>query len=205
MLTVILTGGRSRRMGRDKALLPLPSGPVSLVLARRYAALGPVAFAVDTAGRFDCGGFPELADSFPGRGPLNGLYSGFRHFDEELLFLTATDMPCGDPALARLLAGRIGTGCACVIERANGFLEPLFAVYHRRTLPLVEECLRTGRCSLREIFERLPVTLVPETRLDAWDMERVLCNINTPETWARFLAQDDGRGAQGDVDAKADN
>ena len=51
MLTVILTGGSSRRMGRDKALLPFGDGTLLQTLIDRYAALGPVGVSVDAAGR----------------------------------------------------------------------------------------------------------------------------------------------------------
>lgn len=186
MLTVILTGGKSRRMGRDKALLEMQGGTMSLVLARRYAALGPVAFAVDEPGRFDCGGFPELADAYPGRGPFNGLHSAFTRTEEEFVFLTATDMPNGDPALAGRLLEEIGDCDACTILRRNGFVEPLFSVYRRSCAPLARECLETGKYSLLELFRRMKVRQVPEESLPDWDMEFVLCNINTPQAYRRY-------------------
>ena len=66
MLAVILTGGRSSRMGRDKALLPWGGREMSLTLAARYReTLGAVAMAVDRPGRFPIGDALELPDAFP--------------------------------------------------------------------------------------------------------------------------------------------
>ncbi len=186
VLSVILTGGKSSRMGHDKALLDMEGGAMSLVLAQRYAGLGPVAFAVDRPGRFDCGGFLELADEFPGCGPFNGIYSAFLKTQEDYIFLTATDMPNGDPALVRRLREEIGDCSACTILRKNGFMEPLFSIYHRSCFNFARECMETGRNSLLEVFRRLNVRTVPEEELAQWDMEYVLCNINTPKAYRQY-------------------
>ena len=72
MLAVILTGGKSSRMGRDKALLPVGGVPMARLLAERFRAAGfDVAFSVDRAGRFPLGDETELPDAFPGEGPLH--------------------------------------------------------------------------------------------------------------------------------------
>lgn len=186
MLSVILTGGKSSRMGRDKALLEAQGGALSLVLARRYAKLGPVAFAVDRPGRFDCGGFLELVDAFPGSGPLNGIHSAFLKTREEHVFLTATDMPNGDPALVLRLMEEIGDHSACAILRKNGRLEPLFAIYHRSCFDFARECMEAGRNSLCEVFRSLKVRTVPEEALAQWDMDYVLCNMNTPQAYRQY-------------------
>jgi len=187
MMTVILTGGKSRRMGRDKALLETGQGAMSLMLARRYApVLGPVAFAVDEAGRFDCGEFTELPDAFPGCGPMNGLYSAFTRTGEDYVFLTATDMPCGDPSLAEHLLRSMGDSDICTIVHPNGHIEPLFSVYHRRCLPTAEAALRAGKHSLMELFDRHPVTKLPAETLTRWDLEQILTNVNTPGDYRRY-------------------
>ena len=187
MLTVILTGGKSRRMGKDKALLEAQGGTMSLMLAERYSSvLGEVVFSVDRPGRFDCGAFPQLPDAFPGKGPMNGLYSAFHATKEELVFLTATDMPCGDPTLAKKLTGCIGGGDICTILRRNGHVEPLFSVYHRRCLSMVETCLNGGTYSLLQLFRSLSVQAVPEESLLEWDVARILTNVNTPLDYRRY-------------------
>lgn len=189
MLTVILTGGMSRRMGRDKALLPVDAEPMSQMLARRYSVLGPVAFSVNRSGRFDCAGYMELPDAFPGQGPLNGLYSAFTRTEENTVFLTATDMPNGDPALVRTLCAGLDGYDGCIIERRSGRYEPLFGVFSRSCLPVVEEALAGERQSLRSVFSRMHMHYFTEDELKDWDLEHILANLNTPEAYESFLRE----------------
>ena len=184
MLSVILTGGKSSRMGRDKAMLPVSGKPMAQLLAERFRAAGfSVAFSVDRAGRFPLEGAEELPDAFPGLGPLNGLYSAFTRTDERAVFFTATDLPGGDPALALRLASLLGDYDACLIRRADGTVETLFGVYSRSCLPAAEKCLCEGRRAMRAALDGLNVRYVDEAELPEWDLRRVLRNVNTPEDY----------------------
>ena len=73
-------------------------------LVRRYSRLGLWLCPLTVQGGLTYGAL-ELVDSYPGMGPLNGLYSAFSQTDEDLIFLTATDL--GDERLALHLAGEI--------------------------------------------------------------------------------------------------
>ncbi len=190
-MTVILTGGQSRRMGRDKALLETEDGAMSLALARRFTVLGPVAFSVDRSGRFPNGGFPELVDHYPGCGPINGIYSAFQDTDADYILLTGTDMPNGSPALAQELLAQIGGCSACVIRRKNGFLEPLFAVYHRSCLECVARHLRSGQNSLMQVLCQISVREISETVFPQWDLRQILWNLNTPQAYLQYCQAND--------------
>jgi molybdopterin-guanine dinucleotide biosynthesis protein A len=187
VMTVILTGGASRRMGRDKAMLPAGSGTMLESLVRRYSRLGPVAISVNRAGRFETYGALELIDAYPGMGPLNGLYSAFSHMGEDVVFLTATDLPLGDENLALHLVGRIHGHDACVIERRSGGWEPLFAVYSRSCLPKVKECLEDGRLSFADLLREIDVLYIKESQLEGWDLDIVLMNVNTQKDYEKYL------------------
>ena len=185
MLTVILTGGKSSRMGSDKAMLPVAGVPMARLLAERFRAAGfRVAFSVDRVGRLPLEGTRELPDAFPGQGPLNALYSAFTQTDEQTVFCTATDLPGADPALAERLLAMLGDCDACLIRRADGRTEPLFGVYTRRCLPEAERCLRSGRRAMRAMLETLRVRWADEAELPEWDLSRVLRNVNTPGEYA---------------------
>lgn len=190
MLAVILAGGKSSRMGRDKALLPLGDSSMLASQLERYRASGfAVAVSVDRAGRFPVGDALELPDAFPGQGPLNGLYSAFTRTDENAVFFTATDLPDGDPALAQRLLQLRGDYDACLIRRADGTVETLFGVYARSCLPAVEACLCAGRRAMRAALEGLDVRYVEESELPEWALERVLRNVNTPEDYEAWRAE----------------
>ena len=186
MLTVILTGGSSRRMGRDKAMLPYGTGTMLQTLINRYVQLGTVAVSVDQAGRFPFTGAIELPDRYPRQGPMNGILSGFLETDADELLLAAVDQPYGDPELAKRLCELRGSADACVIRRGPKQLEPLFAIYGKGCLPYAEECMRNGRKSLLDLFERAAVRYVAPDELTKFDLERILTNVNTPEAYFRL-------------------
>lgn len=188
MLTVILTGGQSRRMGRDKALLEWEGAPACLTLAKRFRTLGPVAFSVSEKGRVPAGEYPEFPDAFPGAGPLNGLYSAFTQTAEDTVFLTATDLLCGDPALAAELRDRCGEHLGCAIQRRSGKIETLFAIYKRGCLKAVEEALNGGRRAMMRVFDCCDILLLGEDEFPGWDLDRILFNANTPEDLRRMTA-----------------
>ena len=191
MLTVILTGGQSRRMGRDKALLPCGDQTMLQTLIDRYLRKRrAVAVSVDGPGRFPCDGALELIDAFPGMGPLNGLYSAFTRTKADCVLLTATDLPNGDPSLAQVLQTLLGDHDACVIRRGDGTLETLFAIYARSCLPAVEACLRSGRRAIRAVLEQVHVRYVEEAELDGWDLARILMNVNTPQDYEKYCQEE---------------
>ena len=188
MTTVVLTGGSSTRMGRDKALLKLNGENLSLGLADRFSqALGPAMFSVDKAGRFPCGDYPEIADSYPGRGPMNGIISGLRHTGDDHILLLATDMPYADPALAQELERRLGGHDICAIRRKSGHIETLFAVYGRRCLETALWCIDAGYSSILAVYDRLDALLLDEDEIHGFDLDTALFNMNTPESYDACL------------------
>lgn len=161
-------------MGRDKALLPLKGTAMSLALAKKYEPLGPVCFSVDCKGRFPVGCYGELVDRFPGCGPLNGIVSAFLDTKEDVIFLTATDMPGTDTDAVRCLLEHLNKHDACIYRG-----EPLFGVYRRSCLDEALRCLEEGRYSMRGLLGRI----------DALELtgSREISNLNTPEEFARFV------------------
>ena len=151
-ICVILAGGRSSRMGRDKAELPLGGETFLARLIREYTPGFPVYVSVGEAGRFPCDGAKELVDRHPGMGPLAGLEAAFVGTDADAVFLTATDLPFGTLELAQRLLDMLGDADACVIRRSDGNMEPAFGVYRRSCLPAVQRLLAENRRAFRGLF-----------------------------------------------------
>ena len=185
--TVILTGGRSRRMGRDKGNLPVGEGTLlERMIGRWTGVFDAVAVSVGAGARPLPAGVTALLDRHPGAGPMAGLEAALAELETDAVFLTAVDMPFGDAALARWMAERMGQADVCTIRRGGGRPEPLFALYRKSCLPAITRSLEAGRRSfVQGLFPFVEVEQVGEEELAAFDLERSLFNANFPEEWER--------------------
>ena len=143
---VILAGGRSSRMGRDKARLELGGRPLlarQIQLAREAGAAK--VFVSGHAERdyleFGC---PVLFDRSADAGPLAGIERALTEISSSWLLVLAVDMPNLTPAILQQLAGR-GAGTTGVIPRVNGRIEPLAAIYPKAASRLALTLLDDGR------------------------------------------------------------
>ena len=182
-ICVILAGGQSRRMGRDKAALPFGTGTFLSRLIEEYSPAFPVYVSVGQAGKFPHPGAKEMVDLHPGMGPLAGLEAALTLSEAETVFLTATDLPFGTLALAQALLARIGDTDACIIRRRDGKVEPAFGIYRRTCLEPVQTLLAQERRAFRNLLERVRVRYVEEAELESFPLDQILANVNTPEDY----------------------
>lgn len=190
VICVILAGGASRRMGRDKANLPLKTGETFLSrLVSEYSGAFPVYVSVGETGKFPLHGARELLDLHPGMGPLAGLEAAFKRTDAEIVFLTATDLPFGTLTLAKKLVSLLGDADACVIRRKDGEMEPAYGVYRKNCQKAVEDCLAEGRRAVRSMLSRVNVRWAEEAELAEFPLERLLQNVNTPEEYEKVQVE----------------
>ena len=184
---VILAGGMSRRMGRDKAALPFGEETMLSHLVHTYQPhFDLTAVSLNTPGRFDTAGAMEVVDRRPGEGPMAGLEAAFLDTGADAIFLTGTDLPFGDPALARYLVEQLGSHDICLIRSAKGH-EPLFAVYSSRCLPSIQKALEEGRRSMYTVIEQMDTLELSAEELIQFDIARILSNVNDPEEYAKAL------------------
>lgn len=184
---VILAGGMSRRMGRDKAALPFGEETMLSHLVRIYRPYFDItAVSVNTAGRFDTAGALEIVDRHPGDGPMAGLEAAFLDTGADVIFLTGTDLPLGDPALAKHLLDARGDHDVCLIRSPKG-PEPLFAVYSSTCLSVVQKALEEGRRSMFNILKQMNTLELPAESLTDFNVQQILTNVNDPEEYARVL------------------
>src|SRR2546430_16080778 len=107
---VILAGGLSRRMGRDKAALPVGDGTLIEHLARRLAPVVDETIVAGGSGRHDLPGETTVADRYPGLGPLAGIQSRLVMARPPPVWEAGCDLPHVDPGLAARLCGPHGGG-----------------------------------------------------------------------------------------------
>ncbi len=178
----VLTGGRSTRMGADKALLPYRGVTLAEWVAGQVReAVGNVAL-VGSADLYGHLGIPCIAEAYGGCGPMSGIEAALRSSALEWNLVVACDMPGLDSAgLALILAEASRTDSdAVVVHDGNGRIEPLCAVYHRRLLPMVQGALECGEYTVRKLLEKQNIRAVRSP----WEANPG--NINTPEEWAAW-------------------
>ena len=195
---LILTGGRSQRMGRAKESLPIAG---TTMLGRQCATLAACADPVVVVARNAQQLLPELphgtdviCDRQPGHGPLAAIATGLHRLrdrhgftDTDAAFVTACDLPYLTSPTVRWLRDRLGEHTV-VMPRADGLLQPMAAVLRLAALPHTEQLLANGARTPRSLADSPDALVLEEVELRAHDPElRFLRNVNEPDDYRRAL------------------
>ncbi len=177
----ILAGGTSRRMGRNKALLPYRGRPL---IAHVFETLNPlfedIFLVTNDPGLFDFLPCPKIPDRVPGKGPIAGIDAALAHSRTPFVLVVGCDAPFLSSRLLELLVEKTD-GSDLVIPCGPRGPEPLCAVYGKGCLPLIEESLRTGDLRLMDLGKRLHTREIPVEEVTAVDPGfHSFRNINTP-------------------------
>ena len=190
---IVLSGGRSTRMGTSKALLPFGAETMLQRIVRLLGTVVSPLVVVAAPGQL----LPELPSSVvitrderEGRGPLEGLRAGLKTLPNsvECAYVTSCDVPLLVPEFVRMMVDLLGDYDICVVE-IDGFTHPLSAVYRRNTLPHVEALLTANRLRPAFLFDAVRTRRVQPTELFSVDPNLLtLRNLNTPEDYRDALA-----------------
>jgi molybdopterin-guanine dinucleotide biosynthesis protein A len=181
----VLAGGRSSRMGRDKALLPFRGGLLGEMVARAVAEAAGSAVLVGNTALGEKLGFPAIPDLYPGEGPLAGILAALAHTTADWNLIVACDMP-GLTAgfLGGLLDGAERAGAAVLLPAGPaGRPEPLCAVYRRRSRAPIEAAFQRGVRKVAAALEEAGALTLPVPDIAPFQ------NVNTPEDWAGYAAE----------------
>jgi molybdopterin-guanine dinucleotide biosynthesis protein A len=188
---VVLAGGKSTRLGKDKSLLLLDGEPLLARVVRRLSALSDdlIVMTNDPA-RYEPLALPArlVSDERPGVGVLMGLYTGLKVASYSRALAVACDMPFLNLPLLRYMVP-LADGYDVVVPQQNGFLEPLHAIYGKNCLPAMLRRLKQGRRQIISFFDDVRVRCVGQADIDRFDpLHLSFLNVNTPEDWRRAQA-----------------
>jgi molybdopterin-guanine dinucleotide biosynthesis protein A len=186
----VLVGGRSSRMGRDKALLPFRGGALVQSVAGAVSEAVGSATLVGDPGRYGALGYPVIPDLQPGEGPLGGILTALRHSGADWNFIAACDMPQLHPDKLRGMLDVLLSVLLRVEMEADALLpagpqgrpEPLCALYHRRCADAFETAFAAGVRKVTTALEPMRTLRVNVTEVSLFQ------NVNTPEEWAQHDA-----------------
>ncbi len=185
---VILAGGRSLRMGQDKALLEIDGRTMLARLAGQLAEVADeIVISSNDAARFPALGFPVIPDVYAGQGPLAGLHAAMGSTSRTLVLLLACDLPCiRSPLLASLIA--LAPGFDAVIPRTtDGAAQPLCAVYRRTCFPSIEAALVRHSNRMTGFLEESPLKVRWVSRAEGGFEDDDLINLNTPNDLDSYI------------------
>lgn len=182
---LVLAGGKSSRMGQDKALIEYgEKSQVETVWELLYSVCEHV-YVSCRAGQLDgttAASLPQLHDRIEGQGPIGGILRAFEQDSRSAWLVVACDLPLlSHEVLDRLLSSRVPGTIATAYRSGhvsqNGLPEPLCAIYEPAVIPYFEEKLaQDRRCPRKVLIEQEAcVTLLDLPRSDALD------NANHPE------------------------
>ncbi|HEY4084783.1 MAG TPA: molybdenum cofactor guanylyltransferase [Bryobacteraceae bacterium] len=183
----ILVGGRSSRMGVDKAHALSAGRALALRVADRAASVCNSISVVGDPALYSDLGLPVIADTRPGSGPLAAIEAALAATFADANLILACDMPALAPNVLEELF-EVG-GDIAIPRHETGEIEPLCAVYRRGALPAVREALDSGIRGVTEALRRFaqPGNRVsPEVRYVRVADPAAFANLNTPEDWRRY-------------------
>ena len=174
---IVLAGGRSSRMGTDKARLRVGEKTLLELMVEKAQRLGIIDVVV--SGCSECpAGSRYAPDLIPGRGPLSGIHAGLMQIRHRSGLVLPVDMPLIPEETLRLLIGAHG-GLPITALTLDHRPEPLVAVYDACLAQDCETILREEKTSPRRLFDMYGYRPVPYTKDPAF-----LINCNTPEEFA---------------------
>ncbi len=182
--SILLAGGKSYRMGKDKARLKLGGGPMILQgIARKLLTISDEVIVATDGRRYKNLNVRVkwVDDVYPGAGSLVGLYSGLKEASSDYALVVACDMPFLNLELLRYMIA-LPRDYDILIPKIGDKIEPMHAIYSRRCLQPAERLLETGHLKIADMFPELRVRYLLQEVIEKYDPEhRSFFNINTPD------------------------
>jgi molybdopterin-guanine dinucleotide biosynthesis protein A len=178
----VLAGGKSSRMGSDKAFVQL-AGETLLTKALKVArAVTEEVRIVGDAGKFSAFG-RVVEDVYRDQGPMGGIHAALTTSSRDLNLILAVDLPFVEASFLKYLLSRAReSGAMVTLPRAAQHLQPLCAIYQRAFAVVAEESLRNGRNKIDSLFGMVRTCVIDEDELTRGGFSSAIFrNLNTPD------------------------
>ena len=180
----ILAGGRSSRMGADKAFLELAGKPLLVRAANLAAEVVPDVKIVGDPRKFAAFG-PVTEDLHRDCGPLGGIHAALAISEAEWNLILAVDLPFVPARFLKYLLARAElSGATVTVPSLGKYFQPLCAVYRKAFLWVADRALSKGKNKIDPLFSEVSLCAISEEDMAANGFEAsIFRNLNTPEEW----------------------
>jgi molybdopterin-guanine dinucleotide biosynthesis protein A len=181
---IILAGGKSTRLGRNKIIETIGSQSllervVSTLLTFERQIIVVAAKDSYLPQLTNIPGYKTVMDIYPGRGSLGGLFTGLVYSKTLHNLVVACDMPFLKKELIQFMIGR-ARGFDVVVPKICGVYEPLHGIYSRNCIDKLEELIKRNRFSILELYPLVKVKQIENAEIDLYDPQHLsFFNINT--------------------------
>jgi len=181
---IVLAGGKGLRLGYDKTLETVGNRSLlQWVVFHLSSFNSDIIIVTATEQSFpQFTGYPRLtiiADTYPGKGPLGGIYTGLSVSDSFYNLVVACDMPFLNRALLSYMI-QLSVNFDLVVPRLGNMVEPLHAVYSKGCLPTIERQLKQGNLGVTELLNLVRVRYVEAEEINRFDPKHLsFFNVNT--------------------------
>ena len=190
---IVLAGGMSRRLGRNKVVEPVGGEPlIRRVIGRLSQVTDETVVVVNDTERASSLPLPDstsfAVDIYPGKGSLGGIFTGLSAANGAWGIVVACDMPFLNVGLLRKML-TLRAGFDAVVPVLGGFPEPTHAIYSKTCLPHIERKLQADDLKIARFFDEIRVNIVHEEEVNGLDPERLsFFNVNTQQDLDRAHA-----------------
>jgi len=183
---VILAGGKSRRIGYNKALLRVGGKTIiERVLASLKEITDVLLIVTNSPEEYAFLNIPMAQDIVPGKGAFGGIYTALAFSDTPYSLVAACDMPFLSSDFLRYMA-ELKVGYDIVIPKHSLGYEPLCAIYAKTCMPKIEHLLKAGRLKIAELFPMVRTRYIGEGEIKPYDSSGMLFfNVNTQKDYLR--------------------
>jgi molybdopterin-guanine dinucleotide biosynthesis protein A len=181
---IIFAGGKSSRMGRDKALLPFGGYPTltQYQLERFKPYFQKIYIGCKDKRKFDFeADFVEDLKNYEDSAPHIGLISAFEKLDTDTICVLSVDTPFFEPNHFQTLLEQNSKDCDAIIAKSPNGNQPLCAIYKYSSLPTLKQLAKIKKYRFTHLFEKIQTTFVP------FDEEKIFTNLNTPDEYTKAI------------------
>ena len=179
----IIAGGKSVRMGRDKAFVKLAGKPLIRHVIERSRNLDQTEtiLIANQPERYRHLGLPVFSDVCPNKGSLGGIYTALTYAQSPHTLVIACDMPFIKTELLRFMIAQISDDIDIVVPRVGGYPQGLHAIYSQSCRQPIQEQLAANRLKVIRFYDRMSVCYLDEADYEPYDVDRrSFVNLNTP-------------------------
>lgn len=177
---IILAGGKSQRMGKDKGMCYLHGKPMVSYAIHLLEMVCDELIICANSDEYTTFGYPVFHDEIKNIGPIGGVYTGLLHTSTEHNLIVSCDTPLLNKEIFNLILFN-REGFQVVVPVIESFFEPLTAYYHSSVLPFVKQQIDAHNFKLQGIFKQL--NFLPLSDQDYPEVIRKdkFINVNTQE------------------------